>query len=505
MHGDDMRESADKLMVRRRRAAGLAVGLALGALAVACDKVPLMAPTGTTITLFAGSTNVPINGSVDITANVIESAGTPVQNGTVVTFLTNLGSIDPSEARTHNGRVTVRLNAGTQSGIAEIRATSGGVTVAAGDALKINIGGAAAGSVQLSADPIALPMSGGTSQLLATVFDTAGNRLPGATVSFSTDAGSLSQSAAITDGNGEARISITTTTTAKVTATVLGGSSAAGTTATVTITLRAGPTVTFGAAVPSPAIEDQPVTIPVTIAVATGGASVRSAALAFGDGATQSLSATGTTNATHTYRSSGTYQLTATATDSAGETTVATTSLIVKAQAPVGVTLSVSAATTPPTTGAVVTFTASTTLPAGATIDRYVWDFGDGGGRTTTGGSTTHIYSTSGRKVVSVRVFTTDGASGFAEIDLIIAAAAMAVSADGLTPAVDHAVTVTASGRGEAAVQCCHGTFGDGASTATTIGQATHAYTAVGTKTVTVRAVLTGGTTATGSISITVS
>src|SRR5436190_13324274 len=87
------------------------------ALASACDKVPLLAPAGTVITIFPANTTVPLNGEVEIVATVIENgtvstttpgtgtgagttttnkgAGTPVQNGTLVSFTTTLGRIDP--------------------------------------------------------------------------------------------------------------------------------------------------------------------------------------------------------------------------------------------------------------------------------------------------------------------------------------------------------------------------------------------------------------------------
>src|SRR5262245_52241109 len=78
-----------------------------------CDKVPLLAPSGTVITLFPVTNTVALGGEVEITATVIEQgvaqtppatppangtpttpatptagAGTPVQNGTLVTFTT---------------------------------------------------------------------------------------------------------------------------------------------------------------------------------------------------------------------------------------------------------------------------------------------------------------------------------------------------------------------------------------------------------------------------------
>src|SRR6266496_112581 len=106
---------------RASRLALLALPLALVA---ACDKVPLLAPTGSVITLLATTTTVSLNSQVTIVATVIENgsapagtgtgtgtgtssrsgAGTPVQNGTLITFTTTIGTIEPAEARTHNGQ-----------------------------------------------------------------------------------------------------------------------------------------------------------------------------------------------------------------------------------------------------------------------------------------------------------------------------------------------------------------------------------------------------------------
>src|SRR4051812_42217617 len=94
------------LMVTRSRFM-LAVLLLPLTLAAACDKVPLLAPTGSVITLIPATTTVPLNGEVTITATVIENGvasggtgtgggsgtsttsrsgnGTPVQNGTLIT------------------------------------------------------------------------------------------------------------------------------------------------------------------------------------------------------------------------------------------------------------------------------------------------------------------------------------------------------------------------------------------------------------------------------------
>jgi hypothetical protein len=351
---------------------------------------------------------------VDITATVIESAGTPVQNGTVVTFTTTLGTIEPNEARTNNGKATVKLLAGTRSGTAEVRAFSGGIS--SGDPLTVTVGAAAAGKVELLANPSALPASGGVVQLTAVVSDAVGNRLSSVPVTFTTDAGVLSTTSATTDGNGEARSSLSTTAKARVTASVVGGTSTS-LTATLDIPVRVGPTV----AMTIPASSLMPgVPAVFSVTVTAGGAVVRTAMIEFGDGDKQSLSTSGTSLVTHVYGSSGTYIVTAEATDAAGETVTATASVSVQ---PIVVIVSLSVAPTTLTTSTPTVFTATaTTNPTGASIERYEWDFGDGSTRTTSGPSTSHQYAVGGgrRYTATVRAVTTSGASGSAQIDFAI-------------------------------------------------------------------------------------
>src|SRR5437870_478209 len=106
-------------MLSRLRRATILASVSVGSvvLAAACQKVPLLAPTGSIITLTSSATALPINGSADIIAQVIEAAGTPPHSGTQITFTTNLGTIQPSTAETDAaGPVIVRVNAGAQSG-----------------------------------------------------------------------------------------------------------------------------------------------------------------------------------------------------------------------------------------------------------------------------------------------------------------------------------------------------------------------------------------------------
>src|SRR5687767_6196846 len=92
----------------------------------ACDKVALLAPTGSTVTLSISSTSVASNGTAEVIAAVIESSGTPVHNGTEVTFQASVGQVDPAVVRTEGGIARTTFRANGASGTAIITAFSGG-------------------------------------------------------------------------------------------------------------------------------------------------------------------------------------------------------------------------------------------------------------------------------------------------------------------------------------------------------------------------------------------
>jgi hypothetical protein len=277
------------MVSRLRCASALAVVLGSSALfVVACQKVPLLAPTGSTITLTSTATTLPTGGSAEVIAQVIEASGTPPHEGTHVTFTTSLGTIQPSEAETDiAGRAIVRFNAGNTSGIATIGAISGGVAVGAANQIKILIGAAAVGSVSVGASPGTLPSTGGTSTITATVADTSGNTLINVPVSFAIDTGtgssgvgSLTANVVNTDANGRAQTTLTTNRTTTVTATA-GVGAATGTpttgtpttgtptaggvqTARVTVTVNTPNSITVGAPTPTSPVAGQAVTFPLT-------------------------------------------------------------------------------------------------------------------------------------------------------------------------------------------------------------------------------------------------
>ncbi len=383
--------------------------------AAACEKVPLLAPTGTTIILFATNSVIPINGTTEITATVIEEAGTPVHNGTVVTFITTLGDVNPREARTENGKATVRLSAGTRSGTAQVTAVSGSASSAgtgtdAGAVLEILIGGAGAAQLVLSVSPGTVPSTGGAVELAAVVTDAAANRLPGVPVSFTATAGALASNTIVSDASGTARTTLQTDRPTTVTATV------GALQATATIEVGVAPAVSI-AATTDPSTVGLPTsfTVSVTPAANTG---IRDVLVDFGDGESQSLGAlNGTTVMSHVYRAAGSYVVTARATDTKNETVSVSTIITVVAPAPLAVTVVASNAA--PVVGDAVTFTA-TVAPADKPILQYVWTFGTGSTLTTTGPAVSRVFDEAGTRTVSVTVTAVDGTVGFGQVVIAV-------------------------------------------------------------------------------------
>jgi len=302
------------IMVSRVRI-GLIVALALGG--AACEKSQLVAPTESTVTITTASATVPLGGSTEVTAFVAESGGTPVQNGTTVRFSTNLGRVDPIEAQTKNGYAVATFSAGTVSGVAQVRATSGGAGGSSSETagspgsnvVEITVGGAATGTVAVTASPSSIPASGGTVTIIAIVLDDSGNRLANVPVTFSTDAGTLSSTLGTTDATGEARVQLTTTREAVVTA------RAGGQSGTVTVTVNTSIQITA-----SPAAGTTATTFVFTVTPAQG-VTPTDVTIDFGDGQTISLGAiTSATAVPHQYSTSGSKVVQATQINSDGST-----------------------------------------------------------------------------------------------------------------------------------------------------------------------------------------
>lgn len=393
------------LAPRRRFLLGALLPVVASLALSGCEKVPLLAPTGSTITLTAATNALSANGTAEIIAQVLESSGVPPHSGTEVNFTTTMGVLDPATARTDvSGRVIVRFLAGASNGSAVITASSGGATTGANGALRIAVGTAAVGRVNVSANPASVSALGGSTAITAGVFDINGNVLIAAPVVFSTTAGTLSSAVVNTDANGNASTILTTSQQAVVTASV--GAQAPATTTpttggtpttttgsgqasgTVTVTVSAAPTlvITPPATAPSAGL---PASFTFAVTTVANGAVARSVVVDWGDFSNpQNLGAiSGNAVVAHVYNSAGTYAITATMTDSAGNVTpVSTTVTVIPVASP---TIIITPSVPSSCNGAgicTVTFQIQVIPPTGIGIVSASVNFGDGVHVTNLGG-----------------------------------------------------------------------------------------------------------------------
>jgi hypothetical protein len=128
--------------IRRTVVTATLVGCA--ALAGACDKDSILAPNGSELTLVVTSSTLPANGSIDVTAHlfrggfatggetgataIVPGVGPPVRDDTIVTFVSTLGRVEPTQAKTFDGKVTVQLFGDGRAGTAKLTAFSGPAT-----------------------------------------------------------------------------------------------------------------------------------------------------------------------------------------------------------------------------------------------------------------------------------------------------------------------------------------------------------------------------------------
>ena len=373
------------------------------ALVAACDKVPLLAPTGTVINLFPVTTSVSLNSEVTIIATVIENGvassgsgsggstsragnGTPVQNGTVISFTTSIGRIEPAEARTTNGQVNVRLITGGTSGTATITAFSGG----ASSQVTLKVGAAAANTVTVTAAPPNLGSNGGSALITATVLDEGGSGVGGVAVTFTTDRGTVTPTTANTDGAGNATATLSTSGTAKVTVTAAGGK-----TGSATVTVSARLLSSFNVNASSKKVAGGPVQFDVGIG---SGANLANVHVDFGDGDSTDLGPISSATSTlHAYCEPGQFNAVASAVDATGAREQLNTSVIIGSLPAALGSSSTTTVNTP------ITFTVSGV--ADAQVARYRWTWDDGTGTfDTTAPQTTHTFTSRGLKTVRVDV-----------------------------------------------------------------------------------------------------
>lgn len=184
--------------------------LAVAGLA-ACDKASPVAPAGTVLSITANPTQISANGTSQIRVVALRANGTPVNPGTQIRMSSNLGTIDPLVEVGEGGVALGTLRGDGRIGTAEVTATVGAETAAT---VQVQVGQAAA-TVSVQATPSSIPDTGGSATLLALVRDASGQPLPGATVNFTTQVGTLASGGGFrtTNANGEATDRLTVSET----------------------------------------------------------------------------------------------------------------------------------------------------------------------------------------------------------------------------------------------------------------------------------------------------
>jgi hypothetical protein len=172
---------------------------------VTCGDAPMVAAPGSTLTVIANPPFIVANGGVSVvSAVVIDPAGTPAANGTVVLFLTTLGSIE-AQGETKDGVARVNLVADSRSGTATVTGITGDQTAT----VDVEIGSARPALVTVTANPARITRSI-SSGITANVFDENGNPIANVPVVFRLDGGTgretLDSAGAqtFTDTNGQA-------------------------------------------------------------------------------------------------------------------------------------------------------------------------------------------------------------------------------------------------------------------------------------------------------------
>jgi adhesin/invasin len=283
---------------RRRVLLGGLLGLvACAALAASgCERALQVAPSSSNLVLSVPSTTIQLNGTLTITATLTTTAGAAVADGTLVTFSTSLGQLNPLETRVSNGRATTVLSGGSTAGIATITASSGGVS---SNSVSVRVGTVpVVGRLTL-----VVSQTTGAPTVIATVFDTQGNPMPGATVVFTTSSGTLSNPTGITDYFGQAASSLFGSTDAIVTA----ESSGMRASVAVRIVVPGSLSVNLGIDPTNP-LRRQNIVFTATATITTGGTSVPAPVAryewAFSDGMVLTTTGNKTTRA---YENEGVY------------------------------------------------------------------------------------------------------------------------------------------------------------------------------------------------------
>ena len=158
------------------------------------------------VALTANPAQVPVGGSVaTIQALVTDQWGNRVADGTLVTFASDLGTLNPLSGVTQNGVVSTLLTSGTVPGLATVEAEAG----SAQGSVQVPFVPGPPASIETAAEPGEIPVGGATSIITATVRDAYGNLVKdGILVGFAASRGTVAP-ASVPTSNGVAQTTLT--------------------------------------------------------------------------------------------------------------------------------------------------------------------------------------------------------------------------------------------------------------------------------------------------------
>lgn len=203
-------QGAVEVLLRAANRVVTATVTATSGQAVGQVQVPFVSMAPHTVLVEALPAAIPVTGTAQITATVLDVLGHPVRDGTAVTFTTSLGAVTPTVAATAAGIARSTLHGEGLSGLATILARSGN---AAGTAA-VRIGSGSSFTLTLQADPPAIPANGQSQSTVTATLVRADGRPITLTywISFSATLGSIpSRSLAI---SGTTSVPLTAGTTA---------------------------------------------------------------------------------------------------------------------------------------------------------------------------------------------------------------------------------------------------------------------------------------------------